>query len=684
MKTKSFSALLRTAFPFILFLAFPIRLCAQGTAFTYQGRLNDGASPASGTYDFRFKLFQDALGNNQAGATQLAASVLVSNGLFTVTIDFGAGFFTGSNYWLDVGVRTNGGGGYTDLTPLQPIMPTPYAMFADTASNLSGTLPAAQLTGMVPSANLTGLYGNAVTFSNAANSFSGNGTNLTGVNAASLNGLGSASFWQTAGNAGTTAGVNFVGTVDNQPLELHVNGQRALQLLPDSSTNNAPDIVGGSISNFVTPGLVGTIIAGGSWNTVGPASLFSSNNPYGDTVGYSVGASYSTIGGGFLNQIQNAATFSTIAGGAINTIQSSNVESTIGGGFGNTIISNAYWSTIAGGTHHVIGSFNGFIGGGWDNKILTNSAYAAIAGGLFNNIEGNALDSFIGGGDDNIIGPNGIGGGGSYSTIGGGYFNSVYESASFIGGGSQNSVAPFADHAAIGGGGNNIINGSAGPNYGVIGGGYQNLVQTNTSYATIGGGDGNTIQSNALYAVIPGGSNNLAGGYGSLAAGSRAQATNDGAFVWSDASSVNAFNSTGPNQFLVRAAGGVGIGTNNPSAALHVVGGGGANTALRVDNGSIAVSGAGIGTGTAAFVQLTSAANINGDSSYINNPICNGDPNAILLVTHNYNPGEIIDTYFDKNFGVWFNALKNEWAVYTEDESAMPTNIAFNVLIIKK
>ena len=32
-------------------------LSAQGTAFTYQGQLNNGGSPANGSYDFTFSLY---------------------------------------------------------------------------------------------------------------------------------------------------------------------------------------------------------------------------------------------------------------------------------------------------------------------------------------------------------------------------------------------------------------------------------------------------------------------------------------------------------------------------------------------------------------------------------------------------------------------------------------------------
>src|SRR5205807_10428392 len=85
---------------------------AQGTAFTYQGRLNDTGSPANGSYDFPFRLASDPLGNNFVAGPLLTNGITVSSGLFTVGLNFGAGVFTGSNYWLEVDVRTNGGGNY--------------------------------------------------------------------------------------------------------------------------------------------------------------------------------------------------------------------------------------------------------------------------------------------------------------------------------------------------------------------------------------------------------------------------------------------------------------------------------------------------------------------------------------------------------------------------------------------
>ena len=116
-------------------------LVAQSTAFTYQGRLEDGGYPASGTYDLRFALFAAPSAGVQQGVTLTQTATAVSNGLFTVTLDFG-NQFPGADRWMEIAVRTNGGGAFTTLAPRQALTPTPYAIFAGkvNASGISGTL----------------------------------------------------------------------------------------------------------------------------------------------------------------------------------------------------------------------------------------------------------------------------------------------------------------------------------------------------------------------------------------------------------------------------------------------------------------------------------------------------------------------------------------------------------------
>ena len=233
---------------------------AQGTAVTYQGRLNDSGVPANGTYDLRFRLFDAATNGNFSGGVVTLPTVGVSNGLFTVTLGFNYPNFDGSARWLDIGVRTNGSpDAYTNLVPRQALTPTPYAIFANTASN-------------VVSGGLTGTYGNAVTFSNVNNNFSGafngNGANVTNVNAATLGGLTSAGFWKTNGNAGANpANGAFLGTTDTNALEIKVNNQRALRIeyATHSTYGFSPNLVGGSPANIVSNGFVGAVIGGGGY-----------------------------------------------------------------------------------------------------------------------------------------------------------------------------------------------------------------------------------------------------------------------------------------------------------------------------------------------------------------------------------------------------------------------------------
>jgi hypothetical protein len=168
-----------------LFFATALNLAAQGTAISYQGRLFDAGAPANTNYDLRFAVYDAVTNGNKLSVYVTNSAVPVSNGLFSVTLDFGAGVFNGtangSNDWLDVSVRAIGAASFTALTPRQPILPVPYALFASSASNLLGR---------VPSSLFSGSYSNAVNFVNGTNTFagafSGNGASLTNLNGSNI------------------------------------------------------------------------------------------------------------------------------------------------------------------------------------------------------------------------------------------------------------------------------------------------------------------------------------------------------------------------------------------------------------------------------------------------------------------------------------------------------------------
>ncbi|MCP4712774.1 MAG: hypothetical protein GY869_29450, partial [Planctomycetes bacterium] len=124
----------------VVVLAFSGTAWAQfGTAFTYQGRLSDNGAHAQGEFDFQFKTYNDpniALGS-QIGITVFQEDLLVSNGLFTVNLDFGLKPFTSDARWLEIGVRPgNSNDPYTILNPLQAITPNPLAILAHKAQTL--------------------------------------------------------------------------------------------------------------------------------------------------------------------------------------------------------------------------------------------------------------------------------------------------------------------------------------------------------------------------------------------------------------------------------------------------------------------------------------------------------------------------------------------------------------------
>jgi trimeric autotransporter adhesin len=331
-----------------------LAVIAQSSSFTYQGRLNDGAVPANGTYDIQFALYDASSNGTQQGDLLTNSAVTVSNGLFTVLLDFG-NQFPGAERWLQIGVRSNAVGSFTVVVPRQPLSASPYAI---TAANLTGGVAASQLTGTLPIGSLAGGYSNALTLANPGNNFSGNGAGLVGVNAASLQGLGTASLWQTTGNAGTTPTNNFIGTTDNQAFELRVNGFRGFRLQPNPG--GSPNVIGGSQLNFISPNVQGATIAGGGSGTNFFKTLYTN----------SVTADYGTVGGGVINQVTNFC--GTIGGGFGNTAGN---LATVGGGENNKAAGNI--STIIGGQQNLASGGLATVLGGYGNIASGDNSFAA-------------------------------------------------------------------------------------------------------------------------------------------------------------------------------------------------------------------------------------------------------------------------------------------------------------------
>ena len=552
---------------------------AQGTAFTYQGRLNSSGAPANGSYDIAFTLYTTNVTGSALIGPVTNSAVAVTNGLFTTLVNFGTGVFTGASNWLAIAVSTNGANSFSTLAPRQQVTPTPYALYAGSAnaSNLVGTIPAMQLPATVVTNGASGV--------NLSGSFTFTGGSSTNLSA-----------WQLNGNAGTTNG-NYLGTADNQPLEIRVGGVRAGLISP---SNGSPNIVFGPAQNIISNTTAGASILGGSGNMV------------------EAGSSYSVIGGGSGNTIQIVDDHSVIGGGINNSIQLGANLSVLGGGQGNIIGSSAFASFLGSGIGNQImsGASYSVIGGGTANGIQANAYESAIGGGNGNTIQSGSVGSFIGCGIDNNIQLNDI-----YSVLVGGSQNVIWTGAtySFLGGGQFNNVQAGGINSVLGGGSYNTI--LAGNSF--LGGGQQNTISNNATYAVLAGGVQNGVGGS--YASVVGGSNNLANGANSFAAGTSARATNSGAFVWSDVEGTP-FTSTNANSFNVRANGGVrlvtgGAGLTVDGSPVQTGSNGGGLTNLNASQ---------LTSGTVPLAQLPNTVVTNGESGVgLNNLIAN----ANLFVT---------------------------------------------------
>ena len=302
----------------------------QTTAFSYQGRLDVSGSPANANYDFLFLLFDALSGGAQQGASASRPNVMVTNGIFNVSVDFGANF-PGANRFLEIRVKPAGGPTFTVLTPRQQITSTPYA------------LNAAQLGGV------------------AATGFLQNGTSQQG----------SANF-NISGNG--TAGGTLTGNVVNSTTQYNISGNRVLSVAGDGNifaglgagTSNTG---GGSNSFFGTN--AGTANTDGYYNSYFGADAGNVNQT----------GSLNAIFGffaGHSNTSDNNSFFGAQAGQANGTGSSNSFFGSGAGGLNNGGASNSFFGDGAGNSN--TGGNNNTIIGAGANVGLTNLTNATAIG----------------------------------------------------------------------------------------------------------------------------------------------------------------------------------------------------------------------------------------------------------------------------------------------------------------
>ena len=409
MKTKltliKRAALLVSLSTFTTFyVAQPSTALAQGTAFTYQGQLQNNGSPASGTYNLTFTLFNTNTSGVAIAGPVTNTAVNVTNGLFTTTVNFGNAFAGASN-WLEIGVSTNGANAFITLLPRQQVTPTPYAI---TAENVVGLTVQENTNG---SPNVIG--GSSVNY--VSNSVYG--ATIAGGGTANYSNSVTADFG-TVGGGGANTASGWASTVGGG-YQNTASGDSAT--VSGGDFNNAVGLestVGGGYDNTIQSAAAYSTIAGGYQNAIQAIAFDANLGGYNSTIAggleNTIGSPYATIGGGSYHSVGTNSNSGTISGGFNNNIGNNTSDSTIGGGSYGSIGTNSFASTISGGSGNSIGdnAISGAVSGGRQNAIQSDAAYSSVGGGYQNTIQSNA----------------------AYATIPGGYSNSAAGQYSFAAG----------------------------------------------------------------------------------------------------------------------------------------------------------------------------------------------------------------------------------------------------------
>ena len=134
----------------------PVVIDVTGDSISYQGRLTDSGSLASGSYDFQFLLKDAATGGSTVGEV-LKTALPVQNGVFSASLSWSSSLFSGAARWIEVRVRPTPATGSSTAESQAPyavlerqrILSTPYAFRSLTAATVE-SVPVQSLPASVP------------------------------------------------------------------------------------------------------------------------------------------------------------------------------------------------------------------------------------------------------------------------------------------------------------------------------------------------------------------------------------------------------------------------------------------------------------------------------------------------------------------------------------------------------
>ena len=555
---------------------------AGPNTITYQGCvLSADRNPvADGNYTMRFSIYTTPTGGAVPAWLETDANVAVTNGLFSTTLGdgslkFGALFSSYSDLWLEVAIDLNRSGIFDateTYSPRQKLAGAAWAMEAERLQGHPASDFAAASHGHAGMGDITGVAaGTGLTGGGATGSVTIS-ANTTYLQRRVVGKAGAGQYLREIKSDGTvTTGTDQVGAGDI------------------TSVGAGVGLTGGGLTGDVTLSANTAYLQRRVMGTAPAHQFIRTINADGSVVTTTaittVVAGTGLVGGGMSGTVtlsadtaylQRRVTGSTPPGQFVRAI---NADGTVATGVdqigtGDITAVTAGDGLTGGGTSGAVQLEVQFAGNGASpsvarsdhNHSATNWALAgnvATSGTHFLGTTNNAaLDLRVNNARALRLEPNAV-------------------SPGVIAGFGGNTATSGVVGAAIAGGGGPSAANQVTDNFGTVGGGRSNRAGDNAgslsdaSFATVGGGESNT--AGGAYATVAGGYQNSAQGTSSFAAGQHAKANHPGTFVWGDSQPPD-FASTADNQFLIRAAGGVGINTNSPGAfGLRVAGTAGLN-----------------------------------------------------------------------------------------------------------